>query len=174
MEEKNIKVYSSGTLVFKEKEYKCSLGKNGIAVNKVEGDGKTPVGCFEMRNVLFRPDKLENIETKLETKELKEIDAWCDDPSHDEYNTFVKLPHSGSHEKLWRDDYLYDIILPLGYNDNPPVKGLGSAIFMHVAREGYTGTEGCIGLSQDDMLEILSKVSGDTKVCIIDNEQGEE
>jgi L,D-peptidoglycan transpeptidase YkuD (ErfK/YbiS/YcfS/YnhG family) len=69
----------------------------------------------------------------------------------------IKLPFSASHEALWRADNVYDVIVELGYNDDPIIPGLGSAIFMHVARPKYDSTEGCVALALEDLLTLLSQ-----------------
>jgi len=94
--------------------------------------------------------------------------GWCDDPNDSiHYNRLVALPFPiASCEALFRDDELYDVVVVLGYNDDPVVKGKGSAIFMHVAREGYGATAGCVSLKREDLLEVLSMVSYDTMVSI--------
>ncbi len=162
-----IKVSKSGTLIWKEKTYACALGKSGVTENKKEGDGATPIGCFVLREVLYRPDVVgkEPI-TDLPISVILKNDGWCDDPDDPAYNKRVSLPYSGRHESLWRIDEIYDVIVPLGYNDEPVVAGKGSAIFMHVARPNYTPTEGCIALELSDLLEILRTVSRETKICI--------
>ncbi len=131
----NIIVDSSGVLFFNGKKYRCALGKNGVRIDKREGDGATPIGCFSVRKVFYRPDKFEKApQTAFPTVPLSQDDGWSDDVNLPEYNTLVKLPYNGSHEKLWRDDHLYDVMVVLGYNDDPPVAGKGSAIFIHIAR----------------------------------------
>ena len=70
------------------------------------------------------------------------------------------------HEKLWRDDHAYDLIIPLGYNDNPPAAGKGSAIFMHIAQPDWRGTEGCVALAQQDLLEIVKNCDINTFINI--------
>lgn len=164
--ENKISIYSSGKAVFKEKEYQCAIGKNGFAENKIEGDGKTPIGCFEMRKVFFRKDKIEKPQTSLLVKEIQENDAWCDDINDEKYNQQTKLSYNASYEKLWRDDEVYDIVVVLGYNDNPIVPGKGSAIFMHIARQDYSPTVGCIAFSKEDLLEILKNCDKTSLVCI--------
>lgn len=165
--DKDVIVHSNGTLICNGKQYRCALGKEGVRVDKREGDGATPVGNFSMRKVFFRPDKFAKApQTALPVIALSPEDGWSDDVSFPEYNTFVQLPYAGSHERLWREDNVYDIIVPLGYNDDPPVSGLGSAIFMHVASENYTPTAGCVALSQEDLLKILSAVDASTQVRI--------
>jgi L,D-peptidoglycan transpeptidase YkuD (ErfK/YbiS/YcfS/YnhG family) len=163
----NIIVKSKAALSYGGKEYRCVLGRGGVGKDKVEGDGKTPLGRFPIREVLYRADKVPTIETSLKIEALSQQDGWCDDINLDEYNKRVKLPFVGSHESLWRpDDDRYDIIVVLGYNDDPPVKGKGSAIFMHVARPAFTPTAGCVALAKEDLLEILSKVQPGTMVCV--------
>lgn len=157
---------SGGKLIFNDKTYKCAVGKGGILENKAEGDGATPVGCFPIRKIYYRADRIQNIYTVIPTEALKEDDGWCDDSNDENYNKFVKLPYPVSNENLWREDNLYDIIVILGYNDNPAIPGKGSAIFMHVARPTYSPTAGCIALSQEDLLEVLKNVSGETMVCV--------
>jgi L,D-peptidoglycan transpeptidase YkuD (ErfK/YbiS/YcfS/YnhG family) len=49
---------------------------------------------------------------------------------------------------MWRDDRLYDLIVVLGFNDDPPAAGAGSAIFLHVARPDFAPTQGCVALSE--------------------------
>jgi L,D-peptidoglycan transpeptidase YkuD (ErfK/YbiS/YcfS/YnhG family) len=161
-------VYPSGKLVWKDKEFKCALGRYGVLVDKKEGDGGTPVGCFPLRRVYYRSDRLEKPETMLPITALTSNDGWCDDLKDANYNKFVKLPYSASYENLWREDNLYDVIIILGYNDNPPVPGKGSAIFMHVARPSYSPTAGCIALSLPDLLKLLKELNTDSVVCILD------
>lgn len=104
---------------------------------------------------MYRPDRVEAPETGLPVRCIFENDGWCDDPAHDDYNRLIARPHPASHEALWRDDHVYDVIVEVGYNDDPPIPGRGSAIFMHVERDGYTPTEGCVALALDDLLGIL-------------------
>jgi len=146
-------------LFFAGKEYKCAIGKNGFSKDKKEGDGCSPIGVFALRECWYRADKMPEPKTKLPLKIIQENDGWCDDVESGDYNKYVQLPYNFSHEKLWRYDNVYDLIIPLGYNDSPIIKGAGSAIFMHIARENYEGTEGCIALSHADLLEILPMLS---------------
>lgn len=161
-----ILVSPSGKLFWQGKEYKCALGKNGVSLNKMEGDGKTPSGSFPLRKVFYRKDRLNEPKTKLPTEEIKENYGWCDDPKDPNYNKLVKLPHYASHEKLWRDDNIYDVIVTIGYNDDPPIPGKGSAIFLHIARPEFTPTDGCIALNLNELLEILESITLNTEICI--------
>lgn len=163
----DIKVYSSGKAVFNGKEYPCVLGKNGVTDDKKEGDWKTPLGCFPLREVFYRADRIEKLQTNLPISEIGVDDGWCDDVNLPEYNKKVKLPFNGSHENLCRgDDHLYDIIVVVGYNDDPAVPGKGSAVFMHIARPAFTPTAGCVAFKQEDLTEILKNCDSNTKICI--------
>ena len=162
-----IQVSPSGTLVYEDSRFPCALGKSGMTTQKKEGDGATPAGDFPIRQILFRTDRIERLESKLPFTALKVSDGWCDDPACPQYNQLVTLPHQGSHEKLWRDDHIYDLIITLGYNDAPAVPGKGSAIFLHIARENYTPTEGCIALSLPDALKLLAEINEETIVSVV-------
>ena len=94
--------------------------------------------------------------TALPVRPLAEDDGWCDDPAHPDYNRPVKRPFPASHEAMWRDDHLYDIVVVLGHNDDPPRPPLGSAIFLHLAKPDYAPTEGCIALARPDLEAVLA------------------
>ncbi|WP_328804128.1 L,D-transpeptidase family protein [Roseibium aggregatum] len=136
----------------------CALGRSGVTRAKREGDGATPAGSFELLNVYYRADRRSRPRTALPVEKLERQDGWCDDPDHPRYNRPVELPFGASHEKMWRDDRLYDIVVVLDCNMYPAVPGRGSAIFFHIAREDYTPTEGCVAVSPEHMRLILSKV----------------
>jgi L,D-peptidoglycan transpeptidase YkuD (ErfK/YbiS/YcfS/YnhG family) len=150
-----IQVYSSGLLTHRNRLYRCALGRGGLKANKREGDGATPIGQFFVRELLYRRDRIAIPTTGLVARVIQPDFGWSDDPADPAYNREVHRPHQYGHESLFREDNLYDLIVPLGYNDNPPVTGLGSAIFLHVARDGYTPTEGCVALALVDLLRVL-------------------
>jgi L,D-peptidoglycan transpeptidase YkuD (ErfK/YbiS/YcfS/YnhG family) len=127
-----------------------------VRARKREGDGATPIGCWRLRRVLFRPDRLAPPRTILPVQALDPTDGWCDDPADPAYNRPVTLPHPASAEALWRGAGLYDVIVVLGHNDDPPVPGAGSAIFLHVARPDRGPTLGCVGLALPDLLALLA------------------
>lgn len=155
----DIDVFADHRVILGTREFRCALGTAGIIAEKREGDGATPVGRFPLRRVLYRADRMPPPETGLPTAALRPNDGWCDAPDDPHYNRQVSLPYSASHERLWRDDSIYDIIVILGHNDDPPVPGRGSAIFLHIARPGYTGTEGCVALALDDLKTALAACS---------------
>ena len=146
-------------LVLGGRRWRAAIGKGGLSAEKREGDGATPVGLWPFRELLFRPGRAAPPLCALPTRPIGENDGWCDAPDHPLYNRPVPLPFEASHEKLWRDDGLYDLIVPLGYNDDPPAAGLGSCIFMHIARPGYAPTEGCIALCEPDLRSVLALLS---------------
>ena len=152
---------SRGRLRWSGHDVRCALGRGGVvdADLKREGDGATPLGVWPMRQVFFRPDRLIAPQTLLPVTSLTPEMGWCDDPHNVLYNCLVKLPFPASHEKLWREDHVYDLIVALGYNDHPAMPGRGSAIFLHVARPDYSPTEGCVACGQSDLLDLL-KVAG--------------
>lgn len=144
----------------------CAIGSGGIGIKESEGDGITPAGNFSLLRVMFREDRQALPITDLEISTINKNDGWCDDPSSHFYNKPIKLPQNVSHEKLYRDDFLYDIIVDIDYNRSPPILGKGSAIFIHVAQPGYKPTRGCIALSSRDLLELLKSCNANTKLVI--------
>ena len=113
------------------------------------------MGLWPIRLVLYRPDRLRCPETALPTLPIGPSDGWCDAAGDRNYNRRVTLPYPASHEELFRADGLYDICVVLGYNDDPRRQGGGSAIFMHVAAEGFSPTAGCVALRRWDLLKLL-------------------
>lgn len=162
-----IQVISDHELTFMGKSYRCAVGKKGFAKDKREGDHCSPTGTYSLRECWYRPDRLEAPHTKLFVRPIFENDGWCDASGDANYNQHVKLPYDASHENLWRDDHVYDVIVPLSYNDDPAEAGKGSAIFMHIARPDFSGTEGCVALTKEDLLEVLKNASADTQITIL-------
>lgn len=150
-------------------DFSCTIGKAGVvgADQKVEGDNKTPIGTFPFRYVLWRQDRLPQPETGLPVKPLLPETGWCEDPSQPDYNLEVTLPHDGACDRMTRDDHLYDIVAVIGYNDDPVVRGKGSAIFMHLARHEGTATAGCIGLSLEDLKTVLKELTPESTITIL-------
>lgn len=156
----------SGYLQLGHVRYRCALGRGGVSHDKREGDGATPIGSFPLRRLFFRADRIVRPRCALPTDILQPSDGWCDDPARPEYNRFVTLPFDGRHEKLSRDDALYDIVGVIGYNDAPVISGRGSAIFLHVAAADYAPTEGCVALARDDLVRVLAACDADTTITI--------
>ncbi len=156
-----------GKVVVCGRLYKCALGRTGVRLRKREGDGATPIGAWTMQYVLYRRDRVARPASGLPVFPMSPEMGWCDDPLDRAYNNAVTLPYAASCENMWRDDELYDVVVILGHNDNPPVRGHGSAIFFHIARPGFTPTEGCVAVKLPDMFRILSICDTSTmlRVC---------
>lgn len=149
---------------------RCAIGKAGViaGADKREGDNKSPLGTWTMREVWHRPDVYpEGPNTALPVRATRPEDGWCDAPGDPNYNRPITLPYPASAERMWRDDAVYDLVVILGHNDDPPVPGLGSAIFMHLARDGYPGTEGCVALERADLEAVLAAAKPGDAVEIV-------
>ena len=144
--------------------FTCFVGKSGLIDTRIkeEGDGATPKGCWAARGLFYRPDRINinqlPVALPMPIQTLAPHDGWCDDPTSRVYYYPVRLPFSDNHENLWQDDGIYDLILPLGYNDAPPQAGKGSAIFMHCADAKTKHTKGCVALRRNDLLTAIQNV----------------
>lgn len=159
-------VYATGIALGGERRMRCALGRGGISRQKREGDGATPQGGFLLRRLLYRADRLAPPATLLPASPIAPGDSWCDDPADACYNRPVQLPYGARSERLWREDGVYDLIVPLGYNDDPVTPGLGSAIFLHVAWPDYAPTEGCVALARGDLLAVLAAADERSRVIV--------
>jgi len=92
---------------------------------------------------------------------------WCDAVSDANYNRPVRSPFTPSHEKLQREDELYDICIVLDWNLRQRKRGCGSAIFFHIARPGYSPTEGCVAISPRDMRRLLPHLGRKTVLQVL-------
>lgn len=134
----------------------CALGKSGITTIKGEGDGATPAGTWKFLEVRYRADRVSRPLSRLPVRRARKRDGWCDTSGDRNYNRPVTLPYPCSAETMWRDDHIYDLVVVLSHNQCPRVRGRGSAIFVHLNREGYTPTQGCLALSQSHLLQLLA------------------
>jgi L,D-peptidoglycan transpeptidase YkuD (ErfK/YbiS/YcfS/YnhG family) len=149
------------------RRWRCSVGAGGVREDKVEGDAATPVGEFPLRHIYFRNDRLVLPKVRLPARAISRHDGWCDDPRSSSYNRLVRIPNEWSHEKMWREDGLYDLLVVVGYNDDPPEGEWGSAIFLHIAREDHAATRGCIALARQDLLELVTLIGPETRLQIL-------
>jgi L,D-peptidoglycan transpeptidase YkuD (ErfK/YbiS/YcfS/YnhG family) len=147
--------------------FACALGRSGCRVMKREGDGATPVGRWTVREVLYRADRVLRPTTGLRVRAIHPQHGWCDAPDDRNYNRPVRHPYPASAERLWRQDRLYDVVLVLGHNDCPRLRGCGSAIFLHVAAPGYAPTAGCIALARGDLQRLLVHLHGTARVDVL-------
>lgn len=157
--------FADGTFAFEDgrqrRTFRCALGRGGVrpAADKREGDGASPLGSWPMRRLLYRADRGGPPTTALPSQLIGPDDGWCDAPGDPAYNRPVRLPYPASAEHLWLEDHVYDLIVVLGHNDDPPAPGMGSAIFLHLARPDYAPTAGCVALARPDLEAVLARAA---------------
>ena len=153
-------------LVINDYKVKCAIGKRGIGTKQKEGDLITPKGKFKVNYILYRKDRIRNLKSKIKIIPIKKNMGWCNDASSHRYNKLIKFPFKYSAEKLYRTDNTYDLILVLDFNSNPVIKNKGSAIFIHVAKNNYKSTAGCIALKKRDLINITKIITSKTIVKV--------
>ena len=124
--------------------------------DKREGDGATP------RRALSRPAGASTAPTAcggrrpalLRVPRSTAARRLVRRPRRPRYNRPVRLPYPARHERMWREDDLYDVVLDLAWNRGPIRKGRGSAIFLHCAKPGFTPTEGCVAVGPRAMARL--------------------
>ena len=158
-------VKNKDTLLLDEFKFKCSLGKRGTTFNKIEGDLKTPKGNYSIGSLFYRKDKVVRFSTKLKKIPIKKNMYWCNDINSKYYNKLITSPKKGKHEKMFRGDGKYDLIIIINYNTKKIIKNKGSAIFLHLTSD-YKKTEGCVAIKKTDMLVLLKLVNNKTKINI--------
>ena len=154
------------TLVFEDFSFKCCIGKRGLTKNKKEGDKKTPKGIFTLGPIFYRKDKFNNLDTRLKKIPITRKMAWCDDPKNIRYNKLTKISPKFSHEKLFRDDYKYDLLIPINYNSKNIKPNIGSAIFIHLTKN-FAPTLGCIAIQKMDFLILIKLINKKTKIKVL-------
>ena len=155
------------SLTYNNYKAKCAIGKRGIGFKRKEGDFITPKGKYKVKYILYRKDRIKKIQSKIKKIAIKKNMGWCNDTKSTKYNRLIKLPSSNSHEKLYKKESIYDLVLVLNYNMNPIVIGKGSAIFIHVAKKNYKKTEGCVALKKIHLLKIVEGLKKNTLVKIV-------
>lgn len=155
-----------GILVFGHLAFPVSLGRAGIRANKREGDGATPRGRFRLLRLWWRADRTLFPNTKLPARRISPDDVWVENPADRNYNKPVKLPGSSGADRLWRDDHLYNFVIEIDHNKRPRISNMGSAVFIHFAREGLKPTAGCVGLRPADLKRLLPRLSRNTIIDI--------
>ena len=147
--------------------FKCSVGKKGLKKNKFEGDKKTPKGTFEIEYLYYRKDRIKLPKTFLKTIEIKPDMGWSDDINFpNKYNKLIRVNKKIHHEKLFRKDNKYDLLIPLKYNYKKPILKKGSCIFIHLTKN-YSPTAGCIALQKKDFLIMLKLIDKKTKIKVL-------
>ena len=152
---------NNNTLCVDEFQFRCAIGKNRLKKNKIEGDGSTPIGKFKLLNLYYRKDKIKYIKTKLNKIFIKKNLGWCDDVKSKFYNKPISINKNIKHEKMFRHDKKYNLVIILDYNFKKPILGKGSAIFIHITND-YKPTAGCIALKKKDLLILLKLISKNT------------
>ena len=152
-------------LTYNKLKVRCAIGKKSIGYKRKEGDLITPKGLFKIKYILYRKDRVK-ISTILKKKVLKKNMGWCDDPRSTHYNKLIKLPFAHSHEKLFKRENIYDIVLVLNYNMSPVKKNKGSAIFIHIAKKDFKKTEGCVAIRKPSLIKLVKEINPKTKVKI--------
>ena len=166
-ENMTIFIKNKQTLQIDEFKFKCCIGKKGLTKNKKEGDKKTPKGIFKIENLYYRKDRIKKPTTLIKCIEIKKNMGWCDDVLFPKkYNRLVTINKKFKHEKLMRKDIKYDLLIPIKYNFEKPIVGLGSCIFIHITKN-YKPTAGCIALKKKDFLIMLKLIKKNTKIKII-------
>ena len=151
-------------LRFMGQTFPCTIGRGGVRRKKREGDGATPAGVHRLVGMLYRPDRMARpADWALP---IRPGDLWSDDPGHADYNLMVRAPYPHSHERLRRADPLYDLVILTDWNWPYPVKGRGSAIFIHQWRRPGFPTEGCIGLRRDHLHWIAPRIRYETRLIV--------
>jgi L,D-peptidoglycan transpeptidase YkuD (ErfK/YbiS/YcfS/YnhG family) len=143
-----------------------ALGRGGILANKREGDGGTPRGVFHPRKLWWRADRHSRPRTHLPVHAIRTEDAWCEDPSDRHYNRPIRLTREEPGDRLARQDHLYDFIVEIDHNTRPRVAGRGSAVFLHLARENFGPTAGCVSMTEPAMVHLLRRLGRKTKIVI--------
>jgi L,D-peptidoglycan transpeptidase YkuD (ErfK/YbiS/YcfS/YnhG family) len=159
-------VYAGGRLSWPGGAARAACGRTGVSADKREGDGASPLGSFPLLDAYYRPDRLPPPPTGLRLAALRPEDGWVDDPADPHYNRLVSLPYPAHHEEMWRPDGLYDLVVLIGYNTDPPVPGRGSAIFLHVAGPGFAPTAGCIAVARDVIGGLLGLLGPGSRITI--------
>ena len=160
-----IRLKNKDTLKIDEFSFKCCIGKKGLKAEKVEGDLATPKGTYLLKKLYYRSDKFKKIETLIPKIRIKKNMGWCNDPKHRFYNSLIKISKKVKHEKMYRKDRKYDLVIVIDYNLKKPIPFKGSAIFIHLT-QNYKPTAGCIALGKNDMLVLLKIINKKTKINI--------
>jgi len=155
-----------GWLVAGSLRLQVSLGRSGVTHNKREGDGATPAGCWRLLQAFARLDGHRFGANGLTMTPIRRQDGWCDDVRSPRYNQPVTLPFKASHEEMWREDRLYDLVIDSDWNRRPAIKGRGSAIFIHLRRADGGPTAGCIALSLRDMRILWPRLGRRTRIRV--------
>ena len=158
-------IYKKNTLLYDEFKFKCSIGKRGVSSNKKEGDLKTPKGIYLLGPLFYRKDRIPKLLSKLKKIPIRKNMRWCNDKNSKQYNKLFIDESKVSHEKMFRADNKYDLVIVVNYNTKKVIRNKGSAIFLHLTTN-YKKTQGCIALKKKDFLILLKLINKNTKIKI--------
>jgi L,D-peptidoglycan transpeptidase YkuD (ErfK/YbiS/YcfS/YnhG family)/predicted deacylase len=141
----------------------CVIGSGGLipASEKREGDKCTPIGNFPLRYGLIDRVSLPDFPRDLAFPFAAQTDAMIWEEDGPDYNRLVLANDDERRsERLTRRraEGLFDIIVPIGFNDAVPETGRGSALFIHGARPDMSGTAGCVAVSRENLIELAKRL----------------
>ena len=146
----------------------ANLGRNGMAPawEKREGDGRTPTGIYPLQQAF---GYAASVNTRMSYHQLQPDDVWVDDVQSPDYNRLVKCGDTKamSFEAMFSERVAYRYGLVVAYNTHPVIKGLGSAIFVHVQKGKGIPTSGCVSVNKRAMIKILSWLDPGQKPQIV-------
>ena len=161
-----IYIKNKHTLQIEDFHFKCVIGKKGLTKKKIEGDKKTPVGIFSLGNLYYRKDRVKIPKTKIKCIKITPKMGWCDDVRYEKkYNKMISINKKNHHEKLYRKNRQYDLLIPIKYNYKKAIPGKGSCIFLHLTKK-FKPTLGCIAIEKKDFLIMLKLIKKNTKIKI--------
>lgn len=158
--------YGAGRLSWPSGSARAAVGRSGVGIVKREGDGATPAGTYPLLFGMYRADRAARPPTELAMTAIEPGHIWIDDPSDANYNRLESSPYPAHGETLWRQDDLYDLLVVIGYNIDPTIPGAGSAIFLHIARPDFSGTDGCVAVAKDVLTGVVGLLGPGSMISI--------
>jgi L,D-peptidoglycan transpeptidase YkuD (ErfK/YbiS/YcfS/YnhG family) len=133
------------------------VGHNGLAANRREGDGTTPMGTFRIGPTIYGNEP--NPGVRFRYRRIVCGDWWNEDPASPTYNTFQHVrcgqrpPFRVKSPGMWQQPLAYPHLAVIEFNIRPVVPGRGSGIFLHAQTGGPT--HGCVSLRLPDLVRVL-------------------
>jgi len=141
------------------------VGQQGVTSNKKEGDRKAPTGSFKIPFAFGT----ENPITKMSFRPITRNSYWISNVNDRQYNTWQeKSSSSSADEHLIKYASQYKYAMAIDYNMNNPVRGDGSAIFLHVSNG--TPTLGCVSIPESNMRYLMQELGSNARIIITDSE----
>lgn len=150
-----------GTLSIGDWSVPCAIGRGGLvaAHAKREGDGATPIGRFALRYGFYDPTVWPAATFETLAYPFKPKPAhydWSEDGFSPLYNRMTHNADPDHPDR--RGEAIFDLIVPIGWNDATVAPFAGSAIFLHIARPDFTPTAGCVVVAHDDALTLARRL----------------